>query len=127
MTDNEIVKALELCKACTTNTNCSKCPYSDEDDCIVCLCEGSFDLINRQKEEIEKWQTEYKRACAERDAHIVTTKFAKAEAVKEFADKAKEKMRDLARVDFQGVDYYLIGKSLFDNLVKEMVGDNNEE
>lgn len=34
-------------------------------------------------------------------------------------------MKDLARVEFDGVFYFLIGESFIDNLAKEMVGKDN--
>ena len=50
MTDNEIVKAVDMCRSSTSNANCGKCPYSEhEEDCIAFLCADAFDLINRTK------------------------------------------------------------------------------
>ena len=44
-----------------------------------------------------------------------------AEAIKEFAERAKEKMQNLARMEYGNDEiYFLIGKSFIDNLVKEM-------
>lgn len=56
MTDNEIIKALECC---AKNNVCNECPLARDsiEDCIECLAESAFDLINRQKAEIEMLQT----------------------------------------------------------------------
>lgn len=55
MTDNEIIKALECCTnypACPTD-----CPlYKQPMDCLLKLSKPTFDLINRQKAEIEQYK-----------------------------------------------------------------------
>ena len=53
MTDNEIIKALELCANRTINS-CKLCPCNSGIECNKKLNEGTLDLINRQKAEIEK-------------------------------------------------------------------------
>ena len=50
MTDNEIVKALETC----LKNECDKCFLKDNETCQIDLMKLLFDLINRQKEEIER-------------------------------------------------------------------------
>lgn len=122
MTDNDIIKALECCSY--NNYQCDNCPYAYK-TCTV--YKDSIDLINHQKAEIERLRSMNRAKLATIHDLQIELKTAKSEAIKEFAEKAKEKMRDLARVDFQGVDYCLIGKSFLDNLVKEMVGENNAE
>lgn len=57
MTDNEIIKALELCKG----TGCIGCPLHLTADCVRILQENAIDLINRQKAEIERLKQEKKR------------------------------------------------------------------
>lgn len=47
----------------------------------------------------------------------------KAEAYKEFAELGKSKFEDIARVDFEGIPYFFVSKSFFDNLLKELVGE----
>lgn len=46
-----------------------------------------------------------------------------AEAIKEFAERLKEKMRNCSMYCDDKHTYYLIGYPLIDNLVKEMGGD----
>lgn len=58
MTDNEIIKALEYC---FTNdfgkTNCNKCAfYTATAKCMDDMQNAVIDLINRQREEIERLQ-----------------------------------------------------------------------
>lgn len=129
MTDNEIVKALECCV--NTVYTCDDCPYVyekhydnngfeemsngmsyDQKGCNEWLLMDCLDLINRQKVTIEQLQTALFKCGEER----VT---ARAEAVKEFAERLKEKIRDVAKIEFQDGYYYLIGVPLIDNLVKE--------
>ncbi len=53
MTDNEIIKALECCKIRRT---CSGCPLdkgAEDSTCIKELAQECYNLINRQKAEIE--------------------------------------------------------------------------
>ena len=84
MNDADIIKALECCLNCG---DCDNCIYSDV-KCID-MTKDALDLINRQKVEIERWETEYKRVCAERDAHICTNNFVRNEAIKELAERLK--------------------------------------
>ena len=63
MTDNEIIKALELC-ATLDSRNCKKCPCREickENDGT--LTKLILDLINRQKAEIEKYKKELGYKC----------------------------------------------------------------
>lgn len=146
MTDNEIIKALECC---ANERGCEKCPANPHRGnygfCTSPLIKDSFDLINRQKAKIEALQMdnaqlhsdcinanmnlEHLQADIERlkgwqdllkaEKHSLI----KAEAIKDFAEKIKKRMKDLARVDFDGEFYCLIGEPFVDNLVKEMVGE----
>ena len=50
----------------------------------------------------------------------------RADAVKEFAERLKKCVRDIAKIDFQDGYYYLIGEAFFDNIVIEMVGEEND-
>ena len=57
MTDNEIINALECCKNSLSEKDaCGDCPLYEEEEvtCITILSKNAFDLINRQKAEIEK-------------------------------------------------------------------------
>lgn len=55
MTDNEIIKALELC-ANRTIHSCKFCPCNIGIECNKKLNKETLNLINRQKIEIEKLQ-----------------------------------------------------------------------
>ena len=132
-TDEEVIKAVERCIKCNNMgiASCDGCLlekcYPDCDDEIEIAC---LDLINRQKAEIERLHSEVK----EKTETIVFLKdqatgwsidfcnlkkklnTAKAEAIKEFVGKLKEK----AYVNKP----YGVGKSVdecdVDALVKEM-------
>ena len=87
--------------------------------------------IMNLKHEIEDWKSEYERACAERDARIVTQRFAKSEAYREFVDKVKKISKEVtvpyvADTSIQehktGVFWYIAED--FDNLVKELTESN---
>lgn len=121
MTDNEIIKALECCKP-KQNRNCGDCPAYDLGNfCAAELRENALDLINRQKK-----------------AEIEKLKSAKSEAIKEFADRLKEKdgyynhiFDDCVNTEFCSHNYVKGRKEksreirkTIDNLVKEMVGEN---
>ncbi len=47
----------------------------------------------------------------------------RVEAIKEFAERFKEKLRHIPRYDYGQHAYYMVGEQFIDNLVKEMVGD----
>ena len=105
-TDEQIIKALECCSQPYCNNN--NCPLNEHTintkDCITKLSTNSLDLINRQRAEIERLHSEVK----EKTETIVFLKdqatgwsidfcnlkaklnTAKAEAIKEFAERVKE-------------------------------------
>ena len=128
MTDNEIIKALECCNG--WDGRCLNCPLNREGtNCKEKLNSYALDLINRHKADIERLEKETKdkeRAyndefclrkewqtkCRELLKDKQTTKF---EAIKEFAERVKEKLQ--WDVEF---DNKLVFESDIDNLVKEM-------
>lgn len=122
MTDAEIIKALEYC---ADASYCCNCAFDDEgesvSECTSKLTEAALDLIQRQQELIENWKAENTRVCAERDAHIVTNNFIKDKAVKEFADRLKEK----AFHDMNDGEA-IVCCSDIDSLAKEMVGGSDD-
>lgn len=122
MTDNEIIKALKCCKSAVAS--CEECPMYVEG--VVChgyeLNEKALDLITRQQVEIERLNIENMLTMSERNAFRASfyevskqLKIAKSKAVKEFAERLKEKKREL--------DRFILYDEDIDNLVKEMVGD----
>lgn len=100
MTDNEIVKALE-CMATNDLYN------GDMQTASICL--HAKETMERQKAEIERLKGWDRWIVSESHAPII--KKARAEAIKEFAERLKPIL----------FNYY---DSDIDNLVKEMVGDN---
>ena len=121
MTDEQIIKALECCYR-KGGTPCRDCPFNKFEDCNdVLMADYVFNLIKRQQEEIDNLREHLKRVCAERDARICTNNFIKSEAVKEFAERLKEK-------SFKTIRNYGLTKDVvevcdIDNIVKEMVGE----
>lgn len=127
-TDEEIIKAVECCsEPCCV---CDECPLY----CVGVNCSSfelhryALDLINRQKSEIDSLRADLKRVCAERDAHICTNNFIKSEAVKEFSERLKNKIKTecnpYGKPTFD-YDTSLAIMRYIDNLVIEMVGENN--
>lgn len=129
MTDAEIIKALECCN----NGWCDgRCPYYGREDIADCREQSGadqLDLINRLNIENRKLRfhvARLKKYDEERDIrlHARLTETAKAEAIKEFAERVKRyidvgHLRPPTEICFSELDVV----SMIDNLVKEMVGD----
>lgn len=133
MTDNEIIKLLKCCK----KSQCSKCYYSKE-------CDGytqvnyALDLITRQQAEIERLKSTNDEKFSQWNMLAEKTKqhyadlyneakdIFKSEAVKEFADGLKNKIKTecnpYGKPTFD-YDTSLAIMRYIDNLVKEMVGE----
>ncbi len=127
MTDNEIIKALECCTD-ESYENCNECPYSiDAERCErMKLLEDILDLINHQKAEIERLKKEIQIT---KDAYtMLQTKneIIKSEAIKEFADRLKNKIKTecnpYGKPTFD-YDTSIAIMRYIDNLVKEMIGE----
>lgn len=92
MTDNEIIKALELC--IDDECRCGECPYfgiaSDDVSCGKEHGIDMLDLINRQKEEIERLNGDLIVERTRRKNAVDAYHEAKAQAIKEFADKVTD-------------------------------------
>lgn len=99
MTDNEIIKAFKCCHLESDFPNCNECPIENICDEVI-LTDEVYNLINRQKVEIERlekevkdkemayndefclrkeWQTKCRELLKEKQA-------IKSEAIKEFAE-----------------------------------------
>lgn len=119
LSDNEIIKALE---------ESIELRFDDTEYATVRLdtLTNALALINRQKAKIERLEEENAKV------HKIIPKMietAKAEAIKEFAEKFKEKAGSVV-TSCQGIEIYetkqyQISAVDFDNLVKEMVGKND--
>lgn len=130
MTDNDIIKALELCGC--DNYQCDNCPYAYK-TCTV--YKDSLDLINRQKAEIDKWKQRFINSecdatnltgelialSAERDS----LKMERDDAIKEFATRLEEYSYE--SMGNYGISHMVVSVKDIDNLVKEMERDNNAE
>ena len=127
MTDAEIIKALECCKGrlCAGK----ECPLFNEGGCLVMLSSNALALINRQKAEIERLNKEisishHLLSDAWRNIEIQDKfyKTARAEAIKEFAERLKEHKHECG-CNYRKKPVYAVTEEKIDNLVKEMVGD----
>jgi hypothetical protein len=105
MTDNEIEKALECCKLTNEQqeSRCDECPLW-ETSLMICqelLAYHALGLINRQKAEIEEhkrlFETIHKEIKAVKALYIEDIGKAKAEAIKEFAERLKENIDCIAQ------------------------------
>ena len=132
LTDSEIVKALEYCLK-DGYEKCKKCQYYGTVMCTTELLSNALDLINRLQAENERLKdftsskcedcagcTSWKCDCANIEAQ------AKAEAYKECIEKVKEEIysQPHSRSLEASVERARIIK-IFDNLLKEMVGEDN--
>ena len=103
MTDNEIIKALELCFSAGFK-QCEECPLKSQQDemftCIKIKQKNALDLINRQKAEIEKLQKAIKVQDIMIEQQDYKLKQAKSEAIKEFAKKVNPIIEQLVEIMF---------------------------
>lgn len=150
MTDNEIVKALECCLA-PFGARCGDCSLQKITWCKDILHQNTLDLINRQKEEIERLTAEnkllidndvsnkYPNCVLVEKGRIYTRTLEdydeligdiSAEAYKEFAERIhchcqsiinQEWNKKVAPVSW--ADAYEQFDNETDNLLKELVGD----
>ena len=121
-TDEQIKQAFELCyEGSYGDEACKKCPLQNDIKTCDNLHKHIFDLINRKEAEIES----LKRAYLDYE-ETSGLKWARAEAIKEFA----ERLKDLIYPQL-GISTYEKGEAFhfclgeIDNLVKEMVGESN--
>ena len=140
MTDNEIIEALRCC----ADRYCKGCSEQGKANCRESVAALAWDLIDRQKAEIKRLKAEIN---VTKDAYIsLQTKIEilsqnadtafqdglneaqdlykqqikeeiKAEAIKEFAERLKEKYKHHVLCGYEVINGEL------DNLVKEMVGE----
>ena len=83
MTDEQIIEALEYC---VSTKSCEECPICNTDNCGFVLMRNAFDLIERQRAEIEDLR---EIIFTDRTEAI---KKLKAEAIKEFAERLKKRL-----------------------------------
>ena len=121
MTDNEIIKALECC----INDDCDNCPDTFG-NCEHNAMRNALNLINRQQEEIERLKIENQSLRGAANSYKLHYNEAKTEAVKEFAERLKEKCHNY----YPSIDRYCVSRKAveirdIDNLTKEMAGVDN--
>lgn len=111
-TNEAIKRALACCGS--IDKDCENCVFCDEKGCEDMLKRAALDLINRQMAEIEDYQhlkVILNTAVDKLAADI------KAKAIKEFAERLKE--RHYFHASCVGNCYQMSGNNI-DNLVKEM-------
>ena len=121
LTDNEIIEALECCADWCGAISCWDCPLKDTGCIHFDKLKDVLDLINRQKAEIERLERLLDKA--DKDYTRCAKRFFK-EGVKEFAENAKDELYDWVGAG-KSISYSRITK-VIDNLVKEMVGEEND-
>ena len=136
MNDEEIIKALECC---IEDEDCSHCPSIKEMPyCSNDIMVGAINLIKRQQVEIERLNSDNDEKFNQWNMLTEKTKqhyadlyneakdILKAEAVKEFAERLKNKIKTecnpYGKPTFD-YDTSIAIVRYIDNLVKEMVGE----
>lgn len=88
MTDNEIIKSMQCVMG--NEMNCSECTYQKVlpfPSCRMMCAKNALDLINRQKEEIERLNIELQSMRNAANSYKMHYETAKSEAIKEFCEK----------------------------------------
>ena len=122
MTDNEIIKALEAKYKEATDGYYTHLQYGgkgdEHEEKYLEEFGAVLDLINRQKAEIERLKTSNDALRMAIELCKGWEERAKAEAIKEFAERLKE-----TKGFAFGIQGAFITLNSIDNLVKEMVGE----
>lgn len=117
MTDNEIIKAVDKCLR-ADDCHTIECPFFDgnEDswDCKLVALNFVFDLIKRQKAEIEeltKLLRSRHRVIELLESRIISLPDeVRAESVKEFAEKLKERARAIESATMEAEVEHLLNE-----------------
>ena len=117
MTDREIIKALGGCLA-GGEDDCLLCPLHGVEQCTYEKDCAVADLINRQKEEIERLKKELTEIQLSKEMYRFTVGEIRAEAIKEFAERLKQTFP--SREDPRCTDDDIYTLNIIDNLVEEM-------
>lgn len=124
-TDEEIIKALDICTQQNSSIPCCDCPCwnDDEQECEVIDDTVILDLINRQRAEIERLKKEVSVA---RDAYMFIQdryEHTKIEAYKEFANKLEENCGIFTPLGVNWIEETKVVRvSDIDKILKKMVG-----
>ena len=142
MEKEQIIKALECC---TSGRPCRECEYKDKSkDTFGCRKKCLIDalaLIKELTEENERYKAEQhdhfekwlKLEKATREHHSELFKEAKIavkeDTVREFAERLKKALNDVARWSMHGDDneYFIIGKPFIDRIADEILNKNTED
>lgn len=122
MTDKEIIKALKDCVSCEV---CTECDSRGACDDLSKLLYQTSDLIDRQKEEIERLQKENHQFADIGKMHSE----AKSEARKEFAERVKKvidgfrEKREMVMLPYTEAALLHVEKNI-DNLLEEMESES---
>lgn len=105
MTDNEIKKALGLCKNSIGKRDCKKCAYlATKGMCIDNLLNDTLDLINRQQAEIERLkETQCTEKCRTETLELFNIKDTEIE-------KLKKKVMNNDKISTEYPHCVLLGK-----------------
>lgn len=117
MITNEIIKTLECCKVCLST--CSECPLNNTKNCRDELIILALDLIKRQQTKIENLKENFDDLNAQYLMQDMYIEGVRAEAIKEFAERLKDKLRELGR--------FVVYNEDIDNLVKELTEVKDDE
>lgn len=148
MTDEQIIKALECC-ATDDGDDCFQCPYGNivykpgNGGCVNRCRKDALNLINRQKEEIERLKKKNKILIKNADTAFQdgldenrdlfkkeVEPEIRAEAIKEFAERVEQEIckNTYAGFDKKGNPVNIweaqTGFKDIDNLVKEMTEES---
>ena len=89
MTDNEIISCLRNCNA----GDCENCKALNVCDATFSFHKEALDLINRQKEEIDRLNIELQSMRSAANSYKMHYETAKSEAIKEVCGEAEKKVR----------------------------------
>lgn len=126
MTDNEIIKALECCSNCEKGC-CRNCFLNSWVDIGICqdeLIDEAYNLVNRQKAEIERLKFEnlalsQNRITMPERLEIVNN--ARDKAIREFAERLKNLIYpQLSISTYEKGEAFHFCLDEIDNLVKEI-------
>ena len=118
MTDSEIIKALRCC----ADRYCKGCSEQGKANCKESIAALSWDLINRQKAEIEKLKKDKYRLNKALNQSEDYRIIAKSEARREFAESLKEREIEVDVSFGYGREHYTgaVPTVEIDRLLKEM-------
>lgn len=119
MKDSDVIEALECC----TGLGCDKCKFNDGDPNTL-SCE--WELKNAAMEVLKRQQAEVERLKTEKDNLIRNYKECAMEAVKDFAERLKARVKEATNEKPDGVrvcESEIVG--VINEVVAEMEREND--